>query len=309
MTSTRPPYDALLLDIGDVITAPVWDQFDELEQVIGRTIAGRGPPIPNDDPWLRTRGARSRFAEYWQQYAQRNGFDDWRDLFRQLGTYLPHRFGDPDAYELMADAAHGRLQGRRADQRRCRHRRRRLLRRDPRVPGARRVRRRPCQRLRQARPRAVPTGRRRARRATGASHVPRRRRRLHRRRRAGRHDRRAGQPDRQAPGVRADSFVARASHRQWADEHGRTVPGCRGASGAGVPRHQGLDREGVRADRRGRTRRARLAAFGETWLPGYPRWVNAPIHVRPQAQARRPLRRRRDHRPRTGDRAAVRGGP
>src|SRR5918995_7128242 len=24
---------------------------------------------------------------------------------------------------------------------------------------------------------------------------------------------------------------------------------------------------------------ARLAAFGETWLPGYPRWVNAPIHV------------------------------
>lgn len=22
-----------------------------------------------------------------------------------------------------------------------------------------------------------------------------------------------------------------------------------------------------------------LAAFGETWLPGYPRWVNAPIHV------------------------------
>jgi len=24
---------------------------------------------------------------------------------------------------------------------------------------------------------------------------------------------------------------------------------------------------------------ARLAAFGETWLPGYPRWANAPIHV------------------------------
>ena len=24
---------------------------------------------------------------------------------------------------------------------------------------------------------------------------------------------------------------------------------------------------------------ARLAAFGETWLPGYPRWVNAPIEV------------------------------
>ena len=30
------PFDALLLDIGDVITAPVWDQFDEFEVVSGR---------------------------------------------------------------------------------------------------------------------------------------------------------------------------------------------------------------------------------------------------------------------------------
>ncbi len=43
-------YEALLLDIGDVITAPVWDQLDEFEQVTGRTITGRGPLDPSDDP-------------------------------------------------------------------------------------------------------------------------------------------------------------------------------------------------------------------------------------------------------------------
>ena len=97
-------YDALLLDIGDVITAPVWDQFDELEQVTGRTIVGRGPGDPNDDLWLAHERGDIAFVDYWQRYAQRNGFADWRDLFRQLGTHLPHRFGDPDAYALMADA-------------------------------------------------------------------------------------------------------------------------------------------------------------------------------------------------------------
>jgi HAD superfamily hydrolase (TIGR01509 family) len=97
-------YEALLLDIGDVITAPVWDQFDELEQVTGRTLAGRGPGDPDDHLWLRHERGEITFIEYWEQYAERNGFADWRDLFRQLGTHLPHRFGDPDAYALMADA-------------------------------------------------------------------------------------------------------------------------------------------------------------------------------------------------------------
>ena len=91
-------YEALLLDIGDVITAPVWDQFDELEQVTGRTLVGRGPGDPDDHLWLRHERGEITFIEYWEQYAERNGFADWRDLFRQLGTHLPHRFGDPDAY-------------------------------------------------------------------------------------------------------------------------------------------------------------------------------------------------------------------
>jgi len=101
-------YDALLLDIGDVITAPVWDQFDELEGVIGRPLIGRGPNDPDgDELWRSHRRDEITFSEYWSQYAERNGFDDWRDLFRQLGTHLPHRFGDPDAYALMADARAG----------------------------------------------------------------------------------------------------------------------------------------------------------------------------------------------------------
>ena len=87
-----------------MITAPVWDQFDELEQVTGRKLVGRGPDDPEDDLWLQHKRGEITFIEYWEQYAERNGFADWRDLFRQLGTHLPHRFGDPDAYALMADA-------------------------------------------------------------------------------------------------------------------------------------------------------------------------------------------------------------
>lgn len=102
MTDRR--FDALLLDVGDVITAPVWAQLDELERVTGATLVGRGPEDPDDDLWLQHTQGEITFVEYWERFAERNGFDDWRDLFRQLGSHLPHRFGDPDAYALMADA-------------------------------------------------------------------------------------------------------------------------------------------------------------------------------------------------------------
>jgi putative hydrolase of the HAD superfamily len=102
---TERDYDALLLDIGDVITAPVWDQFDELEQVSGRRLTGRGPLDPDSDPAYQryTRGEIT-FAQYWVEWAEQNGYDDWRQLFRDLSTLLPHRFGDPAAYDLMAEA-------------------------------------------------------------------------------------------------------------------------------------------------------------------------------------------------------------
>jgi putative hydrolase of the HAD superfamily len=98
-------YEALLLDIGDVITAPVWDQFDEFEHVTGRTVSGRGPLDPAGDPiWQRYLRGEITFGQYWEEFATANGFDDWRDIFRQLTLHLPHRFGDPAAYELMAQA-------------------------------------------------------------------------------------------------------------------------------------------------------------------------------------------------------------
>ena len=105
-TDTQRTYDALLLDIGDVITAPVWDQFDELEPIIGRAIIGRGPLDPDNDPtWHRYLSGELTFAEYWEEFSRLNGFDDWRTLFRHLTVELPHRFGDPLAYELMADGS------------------------------------------------------------------------------------------------------------------------------------------------------------------------------------------------------------
>lgn len=102
---TQRTYEALLLDIGDVITNPVWDQLDELEKHIGRPIHGRGPLDPAGDPlWQQHVDGAITIYEYWQEFARRNGYADWRDLHRDLGEYLPHRFGDQAAYDLMADA-------------------------------------------------------------------------------------------------------------------------------------------------------------------------------------------------------------
>lgn len=105
LADTERRFGALLLDIGDVITATVWEQFDELAQVTGRAIVGRGPLDPAGDPaWQRYVDGELTLAEYWVEFTRANGYDDWRELFRELAHRLPHRFGDPDAYALMADA-------------------------------------------------------------------------------------------------------------------------------------------------------------------------------------------------------------
>jgi putative hydrolase of the HAD superfamily len=99
-------YRALLLDIGDVISAPVWDQFDELETHLGRPIVGRGPLDPaGDEPWRRHVAGEISFVQYWIEFARQNGYgDDWRQVMRDLAYKLPHRFSDPDAITLMNDA-------------------------------------------------------------------------------------------------------------------------------------------------------------------------------------------------------------
>jgi len=105
MSTSDRSYDALLFDIGDVITAPIWDQLDELETHIGRSITGRGPLDPNGDAtWRRYERGEIGWNEYWELFAARNGYADWRDLFRDLAVHIPHRFGDQAAYDLMAAA-------------------------------------------------------------------------------------------------------------------------------------------------------------------------------------------------------------
>lgn len=105
VTGPARSFDALLLDIGDVITAPVWGQLDELEVIIGRRLIGRGPLDPGGDVlWQRHCAGELSDYEYWAAYAALNGYDDWRTLFRDLTEHLPSNFGDQDAYDLMADA-------------------------------------------------------------------------------------------------------------------------------------------------------------------------------------------------------------
>jgi len=108
MAAAGRDFDAVLLDIGDVITAPVWDQLDDLERVTGRQFVGRGPLDPDgDELWQRHLAGEMSYNEYWEAYAASNGFDDWRQLFRELTIHVPERFGDQDAYDLMADARAG----------------------------------------------------------------------------------------------------------------------------------------------------------------------------------------------------------
>lgn len=105
MRSASRRFEALLLDIGDVITSAVWDQLDDLERIVGRHLDGRGPLDPSGDRlWQRHLTGELSYTEYWSEYAAANGYDDWRLLFRELTEHFPERFGDQAAYDLMADA-------------------------------------------------------------------------------------------------------------------------------------------------------------------------------------------------------------
>ncbi len=97
---------ALLFDLGEVVTCEQWHLFDAVEERTGRTIVGRGPLAPEGDPvWQRYRSGELSFTGYWAEFAETNGYDDWRLLFRDC---LPHMPGDefvhPAAAELIRDA-------------------------------------------------------------------------------------------------------------------------------------------------------------------------------------------------------------
>jgi putative hydrolase of the HAD superfamily len=98
-------YDALLLDIGDVIVGLPAHALDAFEATTGRRVPGRGPYGPADDPlWQRRLAGELTIEEYWQVVAGEAGFASWRDLFRAASDVVADEMFDQDALALMADA-------------------------------------------------------------------------------------------------------------------------------------------------------------------------------------------------------------
>lgn len=95
---------ALLFDIGEVVTTEQWHLLDAAEERTGRTIVGRGPLDPDGDPvWRRYLAGELSFTGYWSEFATANGYDDWRQLFRDL-PLDGDNFVHPEAARLIADA-------------------------------------------------------------------------------------------------------------------------------------------------------------------------------------------------------------
>ena len=98
-------YKALVLDIGDVITDPLWNSFDDFERLTGRSGLGRGPFDPDGDPiWCRHVAGEIDIIGYWGEVATGQGYDDWRVMHRDIAAAAPERFSDPEALALMNDA-------------------------------------------------------------------------------------------------------------------------------------------------------------------------------------------------------------
>lgn len=99
-------YDALLFDIGEVVSAAQWQFLDGVAERTGRTLRGRGPLDPSGDPlWQQFLRGELSYTGYWYAYADAAGYDDWRQLFRD---FAPDMVGDdfvhPDAADLIRDA-------------------------------------------------------------------------------------------------------------------------------------------------------------------------------------------------------------
>ena len=95
---------ALLFDIGEVVTTEQWHLLDAVEAQTGRTLVGRGPLDPDGDPvWQRYLTGEISFLTYWAEYAAVNGYDDWRQLFRDF-PLDGDNFVHPEADRLIRDA-------------------------------------------------------------------------------------------------------------------------------------------------------------------------------------------------------------
>lgn len=106
-------HSALLLDIGDVMTAPLWRSFDLYEERTGKAMPWRGPFGPGDDPiWQRHLDGELDFFGYWKAVAAASGWTDWKGLFREVSEIVPEHVWEPSIVDLVHDArAAGRLTG------------------------------------------------------------------------------------------------------------------------------------------------------------------------------------------------------
>ncbi len=112
MTDT-PMFDAVIFDVGDVLTRPGHLMLDRLEAAIGRRIVGRGPFGPEPDPrWERRVAGQMSSAEYWNGLAADAGVATWRALYGLIAHHFPDDMFDPDMVQLVRDAkAAGRRAG------------------------------------------------------------------------------------------------------------------------------------------------------------------------------------------------------
>ena len=69
-----PTYEALLLDIGDVIMSSMWRGLDAFEAATGTSIPERGPYDPDNDPlWQQRVAGEIGFYDYWDTVASGPG--------------------------------------------------------------------------------------------------------------------------------------------------------------------------------------------------------------------------------------------
>jgi putative hydrolase of the HAD superfamily len=100
-----PTYEALLLDLGDVIMSSIWRGLDAFEAATGTIIPERGPYDPdNDSLWQQRVKGDIGFYDYWDTVAGRAGFDDWRALYREVSSTVPESLVVAETVALMKAA-------------------------------------------------------------------------------------------------------------------------------------------------------------------------------------------------------------
>jgi putative hydrolase of the HAD superfamily len=103
--SAERDFDALLLDIGDVIVSMPPEAMDMFEAATGRQLPGRGRPYAADDSlWQRRLAGELTTEEYLDAMAHGAGFEGWRQLFRAISDVAADVMFDQDALRLIEQA-------------------------------------------------------------------------------------------------------------------------------------------------------------------------------------------------------------